>query len=166
MEEYRAKEAAGERGATRILLFIWVAEMLWVSFFGMKRAATEANCNSSGYGAVVMVFSLNYVVPLWFLLVAFWWLVVGQVAKAKEALTGGIKRTVDWYRAAPTMTFIAFALLAWTAYNVSFRYHVSLDYRDPYSDDLDKIRAVTDTLTGITTKITIPGQECADSEDD
>jgi len=82
-----------------------------------------------GCADVRLFFSLNYIVPLWFLPAAFGWLVIGQPAKAKEALTGGVERTVGWYKAAPTLTFIALAFLGWTVYSVSFRYHVSLESR-------------------------------------
>jgi hypothetical protein len=48
---------------------------------------------------------------------------------------------------------------------ISFRYHVSLDYRDAYPDDLAKVRTVTDTLTGTTTTTHLSWKECADAQE-
>lgn len=35
MDEYYARRAAEERSVTRILLGVWIAEMVWVSFFAL-----------------------------------------------------------------------------------------------------------------------------------
>jgi hypothetical protein len=45
MDEYYAKQAAEERSFTRFLMCVWIAEMAWVSFYGMKGLAHPDSCS-------------------------------------------------------------------------------------------------------------------------
>jgi hypothetical protein len=165
MKEYYARQAAGERRTTRFWIGAWIAEMAWVSFFGMKSVARPNECSLGGFAQMTILCSLNYIVPFWFLLQAFGLLIIGKADDARASLIQRIEKIVRWYRAAPTLTFIAFGLLLWTAYNVSFRYHVTLDYRDSYPDDLAKVATTIDSLTGEVTRRVFSEQECAAAEE-
>ena len=165
MEEYQARKAREERTATRLLLSVWIAEMAWASFFAMKSVASPNTCSTTGFVRVTMFLALNYVVPLWFLVSAFGSLVIGKPLDAKAALAGGVQKITGWYKAGPTLTFVAVAFLLWTAYNVSFRYHVSMDYRDAYPDDLAQVVTTTDSLTGTTEKRVFSEEQCYEAWD-
>jgi hypothetical protein len=165
MDDYYAKQAEEERGVTRILMYVWIAEMAWVSFFGMRSVTHPNTCSLGALFGVTLLFSLNYIVPFWFLLQGLGLLVIGKADDARAAFKDGIAKIVRWYKAAPTLTFVALGLLLWTAYNVSFRYHVTLDYRDSYSDDLAQVQTTKDSLTGDVTQRTFSEEACYEAWD-
>jgi hypothetical protein len=165
MEDYYAKQAAGERSATRFLMYLWIAEMAWVSFFGMKALAHPDYCSLKTFAESRLFLSLNYIIPFWFLLQGLGLLVVGKTDAARAAFKDGIGKIVRWYKAAPTLTFIALGLLLWTAYNVSFRYHVTLEMRDQYPDDLAQVQTTRDSLTGDVTQRIFTEEQCYEAYD-
>lgn len=165
METYYAKQADAARSVTRILICVWLAEMAWVSFFGMRRVAYPNSCSLNGIFQITLLFSLNYIVPFWFLLKGFGLLVIGKADDARVAFVEGFEKIRRWYRAAPTLTFLALGLLLWTAYNVSFRYHITLELRDQYPDDLAEVQTTTDSLTGIVTRQIFSEEACYEAWD-
>lgn len=86
--------------------------MVWASFLAMKDVANSNICSTKGFVDTTLLLSLNYIVPLWFLLRSFGLLVIGKAPDAHVALKEGMQRTVGWYKAAPTLTFVAIGLLA------------------------------------------------------
>lgn len=165
VSDYYAKHAAEERGVTRFLLCVWIAEMIWASFFAMKALAHPDYCSLKTFAEARIFLSLNYIVPFAFLFVGFFSLVVGKANEAHTAFTEGIAKIARWYKAAPTLTFIAMGLLLWTAYNVSFRYHVSLEFRDQYPNDLAQVQTTRDSLTGDVTQRIFTEEQCEEAYD-
>ena len=82
MEEYQAKKAQEERTVTRFLLWVWIAEMVWASFFAMKMVAYEHRCSVVTFVFVTMFFALNYIIPLAFTFTAFVSVLFGKPGEA------------------------------------------------------------------------------------